>query len=49
MEIELGREDVSARVEGSGIDPYSFYVVRVPENVFSTDPEETLRVRSLHF
>ena len=32
--------------EGTGVDPCSFYVVRVPEEVFSTDPEETLRVRT---
>ncbi len=48
MEVDYGRESVPERVEGRGVDPYSFYVVRVPENVFSTDPEETLRVRYLH-
>ena len=29
----------------SGEGPSSFWVVRVPQAVFSTDPEETLRVR----
>lgn len=30
------------------VDPCAFYVVRVPQAVFSTDPEETLRVSMHH-
>ena len=33
----------------SGEGPCSFWVVRVPQAVFSTDPEETLRVRCCQY
>ena len=36
--------EVESREDSRG-DPYSFYVVRVPEAVFSTDIDETLRVK----
>ena len=50
MEFDLegtgeGEEEERECVEITTTDPCSFYVTRVPESVFSVDPQETLRVR----
>lgn len=47
FEIEGTRDGEEERecVEITTTDPCSFYVTRVPESVFSVNPEETLRVR----